>query len=159
MGFEGLGISLNEEEVNGFAEDLDANGDGLVSRMEFSMAVHQRARIAMSNLKPKALALLEASPDGICDDSEAAAAELEAKKKAEMEEEDNDDIRPQTIAWDKLLAVIRGNRAGWKEAVTALFNEFDADGSGSIGKFPSAIANLLRTVSSRFRSTCTEFRL
>ena len=104
------GIDLTVYEMRGYLEDIDDDGSGRVSLGELKTAITQRHKIFLENIDVRD----ELSGS---DGSNGPGASL--------------------LAWNKIIALVtnrqRGNFEGsFKDTITRVFNQVDADGSGTI---------------------------
>ena len=110
---QSLDIHMNPEELKAFLDDVDSNGNGVVSLEEF---------IDMAELRSHFMGgQVESSPpvrDSRAEKEHSRALAEESAKRAAHSRH----------AWEAIVAVARSANENWRETMTELFDQFDDDG-------------------------------
>ena len=126
--FLSSGVVLDSDDMVLICNDIDDDGSGSISLEELRMAVYQRGQLSA---KKRAAAKAE----------EAARLKRKAERFALEQAQGLDGGVPlvdtSALAWTKILDIATGRKGSnyegtWKDVVTKLFTDFDADGSGDV---------------------------
>ena len=118
-----FGVTLSDEELQAFRDDVDEDGNGEISMKEFAMAINQHLRISAAGPQHQDAADLDDGSGGASGRGKGGGWSGGGASKTSAAADS---------VWGAVLERACRDPRGWHAAVSDLFARFDGDGDGNL---------------------------